>query len=192
MNTVSESNGHGIPAGTWVVDPHNSSIEFEVKNFDIITVSGYFAEFEGTVTSTGQADGTRASGTVKTASLSTRVPDRDERVLTTEFLDVKLFPEINFTSSSIEPLGDGLFRIGGDMTMKDVSRHVELDATMRGPIADHRDVTRVAVDAVGEIDRMEFGLDWDERTPAGAPMASHGVKLIFHLGLRKVPAGQGA
>src|SRR4029077_3995269 len=72
-----------LPAGTWKVDPVHSSVEFQVKHLGIATVKGQFNEFEGTVEV--DQDGARAYGTVQTASVDTREPQRDEHLRSADF-----------------------------------------------------------------------------------------------------------
>jgi YceI-like domain len=86
--TGSQQASVGVPAGTWSVDPVHSTVEFQVRNMGIVWVRG-FTDFQGTVESTGEPGGVRASGTVEVASLDTRSAQRDQHLRAAEFFDLE-------------------------------------------------------------------------------------------------------
>jgi polyisoprenoid-binding protein YceI len=175
-----------LPAGTWAPDPVHSSVSFRVRNMGIVTVTGHFADFEGRLVSDGTLAGTRAEGSAEVASLTTRSDKRDQHLLGDDFFAASEHPQIGFRSTAIAPDGDG-FKVTGDLTIRGTTRSVELHAVPQAPepIDDPWGGTRVGLEVTGEIDRRDYGLEWDVRTPAGVPLASHTVKLDLHLGLVK-------
>src|ERR1700751_1931717 len=110
----------GVPPGTWSVDPVHSTVEFQVRNMGIVWARGLFKDFQGTVESTGEPGGVRASGTVAVASPDTRSEQRDQHLHGAEFFDLENHPRITFESTSIEARGDGL-RVVGNLTLKGVT-----------------------------------------------------------------------
>ncbi len=180
-----------VPPGIWKVDPNHSSVEFEIKNFEIVTVTGYFGDFEGTLVSHGDLASVQASGAVRTASVITRAPSRDERLRSDEFFAAERFPEIQFRSGHLEQLDHERVRIVGELSIKEASRQVDFEAAIQGPFLDHRGCTRLAIDATTVIDRLDFGLDWDEEGPDGRKMAGHAVRLVLHLGALRVEEASG-
>ena len=174
--TGSQQDSAGVPAGTWSVDPVHSTVEFQARSMGIVWVRGLFADFQGTVESTGQPRDVRASGTVEVASLDTRSAQRDQHLRGPEFFDLENHPRITFESTRTEPQGDGL-RVVGNLTIRGVTREVELDATVQGPVGDPWGNERVGVEVAGTINRRDFGLNWDSRTPDGVPLAGDDVRL---------------
>ena len=173
-----------LPAGTWTVDPVHSSVEFQVRNMGIVWVKGVFTDFTGTIESAGGSDGARATGTVEVASVNTRSEQRDQHLRSAEFFDVENHPQIKFESTRFEP-HDGGLRVVGDLTIKGITREVQLDATVQGTVDDPWGNQRVGVEATGALNRRDFELNWDARTPSGAQLASDDVRLILHLGAVK-------
>jgi polyisoprenoid-binding protein YceI len=173
-----------IPAGRWAADPAHSSVSFRVRNMGIVTVTGYFSDFEGSLVSDGTIQGTRAEGTVEVPSVNTRSERRDQHLLAEDFFAAEQHPQIRFSSTEIEPDGDG-FRVTGDLTIKGITHPLELHAVPQAPepIDDPWGGTRIGLEVTGEIDRRDYDLNWDVRTPAGVPLASHKVKLDLLLGL---------
>src|SRR5918992_758648 len=94
-----------VPTGTWRVDPAHSSVEFEIKHMMIATVRGRFTEFEGMIVAAEDLADSRAYGVVNAASIDTNNPDRDAHLRSADFFDVERYPEIQFESTRIKPLG---------------------------------------------------------------------------------------
>ncbi len=181
MNATTESPIQ-IPTGTWNVDPVHSSVEFQVRNMGIVTINGYFEDFEGAFESNG--DSVSAKGTVKAASVHTRSEKRDEHLRADDFFDVEKHPEITFRSTRVEPAGDH-FHVTGDLTIKGQTHEVTFHATAEGTASDPWGNDRVGIAATGKVDRRDFDLNWDVKTPGGTPLASYEVKIALHLGAVK-------
>jgi polyisoprenoid-binding protein YceI len=170
-----------VPTGTWKVDPAHSSIEFEIKHMMIATVRGRFREFEGTIEAAEDIADSRVYGTVKAASVDTNEPTRDAHLRSPDFLDADRYPEIRFESSRIEPLGGPEFRILGDLTIKDVTREIELKATVEGAQRDPWGNERVGLRVRGTINRSDFGLRWQQVLETGGFLVGEELKVLVDV-----------
>jgi polyisoprenoid-binding protein YceI len=170
-----------VPTGTWHVDPAHSSVEFEVKHMMIATVRGRFNEFEGTIDAAEDIKDSRVYGKVKTASIDTNDATRDAHLRSADFLDVGNHPEITFESTDIEPLGGPEFRVTGELTIKGVTRTVELDSTVEGAERDPWGNERVGVRVRGAIDRKDFGLTWQKMLESGGFLVGEQVKILVDV-----------
>lgn len=170
-----------VPVGTWKVDPAHSAVEFQVKHMMIATVRGRFSEFEGTVEAAPDIDDSRAYGTVKVASIDTNQPDRDAHLRSPDFFDAERYQEIRFESKRIVPLGGAHFRVVGDLTIKDETREVELEATVHGADRDPWGNERVGVSWRGTINRRDFGLKWQQVLETGGFLVGEEVKVIVDI-----------
>jgi polyisoprenoid-binding protein YceI len=169
-----------LPAGTWKVDPVHSSVEFQVKHLGIATVKGQFTEFEGTL-EVGPA-GASAYGTVKTASVNTREPQRDAHLRSADFFEVDKYPEIGFRSTAIRPTGKDEFEIDGDLSIHGVTRPVTLKGTLEGiEPEDHQGNTRVGVSATGQINRSDFEMRFNAALGSGNVVVSDKVKILVDV-----------
>ena len=169
-----------LAQGTWSVDASHSSVEFQVKHMGIATVKGFFHDFEGSLEVA--EDGTiSAGGSVKAASIDTRLAQRDEHLRSGDFFDVENHPELRFQSTSVEEVGDDRYRIVGDLTIRGVTREVELDAVVEGAGEDPYGNTRVGLEVTGEIDREEFGLTWNQALETGGVLVAKRVKILLDL-----------
>lgn len=170
-----------VPAGVWKVDPAHSSVGFEVAHMKIATVRGHFKEFEGTIDAGEDPVDCRAYGTVKVASIDTGNPDRDAHLRSPDFFDAERYPEMRFESTSIEHLSGGSFRILGDLTIRDVTRAVELDGTVNGAGEDPWGNERVGVSVRGTVNRTEFGLRWQQMLAGGGFLVGEHVHVLIDV-----------
>ena len=74
--------------------------------------------------------------------VDTGTPDRDAHLRSPDFLDVERYPEMRFASTAVEQLDDDVYRVTGDLTIKDVTRPVAVDFTpltgsAAGPLRQH-------------------------------------------------------
>ena len=155
-----------IPSGTWKTDPAHSSIEFGIKHLLITTVKGAFTDFDGTIEV--DEDGTaKAYGTIRAASITTYEPQRDQHLHSPDFFDVVTFPEVRFESTAIEHVEGNRFRVTGQLTIKDVTRDVELDATFEGTNRDPYGNDRIGLTLRGAVDPTDYGVDWNQELETG-------------------------
>ncbi len=169
-----------VPAGTWKVDPVHSSVEFQVKHLGIATVKGQFKEFEGTL-DVGP-DGAVAYGTVKTTSVDTREPQRDDHLRSADFFEVEKYPEIGFRSTAIRATGEDEFEIDADLSIHGVTRPVTLKATLEGyEPEDHQGKTRVGISASTQINRSDFEMRFNAALGSGNMVVSDKVKIVVDV-----------
>jgi polyisoprenoid-binding protein YceI len=169
-----------LPTGTWRVDPVHSSVEFQVKHLGIATVKGLFKEFEGTL-EVGP-DGAVAYGTVQTASVDTREPQRDEHLRSADFFEVDKYPEIGFRSTEIRTTGEDEFEIVADLSIHGVTRSVTLQATLEGiEPEDHQGNTRVGISAATQINRSDFEMRFNAALGSGNVVVSDKVKILVEV-----------
>ena len=160
------------------LDQAHTHLGFTAKHLAVATVRGRFNKFEGYFESPGD-DYTKARGELKVevASLESRSDQRDTHLRSADFFDAEKYPYITFKLTGIEPVDDENFRVKGDLTVKETTKPITLDATIEGRLPDPFGAKeRIGISARGQLNRMDFGLNWDG--VAGAvPFASHTIKL---------------
>ena len=170
----------------WVLDPAHSEIQFKVRHMMISNVTGSFSKFDATAETEGEDFTTaKAAFTAETDSLSTGNEPRDGHLKGPEFLDSAKFPQIRFTPTKYENIGDdGSYVILGDLTIRDVTKPVKLEVEFGGVIKDPWGNIRAGMTVSGKINRKEFGLVWHQVTEAGGLVVGDEVRL--HAGLEFV------
>jgi polyisoprenoid-binding protein YceI len=166
-----------VPAGTWTVDRVHSTIGFSVE-YMAGTFAGTFSDFDVSV-----ADGV-LKGTAKVASVQVKDPNLEAHLQSPDFFDAERYPELSFVSRSIERGGDHL-AIKGDITIKGHTEPAELTAIITEPIADPYGGTRYGLKLETTIDRLAFGVSWNNPLPSGDPALSNDVVLTADLQLSR-------
>ena len=171
----------------WTIDPTHAEIGFSVRHLMISTVRGRFAGISGTVTVDEQNPrNSKVDVTIDATSIDTRQEMRDNHLRSPDFFDVAKFPNLHFVSKRIE--GDprrGDFRLVGDLTIRDVTREVELKAALEGETKDPWGNERAGFSASGKINRTDFGLHWNQALETGGVVVSDEVKLSLDVELVK-------
>jgi polyisoprenoid-binding protein YceI len=171
-----------VPPGTWTVDPVHSSVGFTIKHMMIATVRGKFNEFEGTIEAAADDPAhSHARGTVTVASIDTGNPDRDAHLRSPDFFDAERYPYITFESTRIRHVSGGTFELTGDLTIKGVTREVQMEAVVEGADTDPWGMERVGISVRGTINRTEFGLEWQQRLAAGGLLVGEQVGIQIDI-----------
>jgi polyisoprenoid-binding protein YceI len=165
-----------VPTGTWSSDPVHSSIGFAVKHMGVTPFRGGFKQFEATL-----ADG-KLSGTAPVETIQTDDENLTGHLLSPEFFDSERHPELQFESTEIRREGDDV-TVDGTLTLKGVTRPVELRGKISGPLGDPYGNTRLGLELETTIDRTEFGIDWNADLPSGGRVLADDVTLSAQLEL---------
>ncbi len=170
-----------IPTGTWKADHAHSKVGFAVKHMGIATVRGEFTEFDGTLEVPGDLSTAKAYGTVKTASVDTHEPQRDEHLRSADFFEAETHPEITFHSTRIESVDEDTFRIVGELSLHGVTREIQLEAVVQGVDTDPWGNERVGLEVVGELSRGDFGMKFNQALGSGNLLVGDKVKLALDI-----------
>jgi len=168
-----------IPAGVYNVDPAHSNVGFEVRHMGIATVRGSFRTFEGKLDATGEAP--VLEGSVVVESIDTGEENRDGHLKAPDFFDTAQYPQITFHSTGAEPTGNDQIRLEGEITIKGVSKPIELTGTVSENGEDPWGNERVGLEVEGKIDRRDFDLKWNQTLPNGNLLVSNDVKLVISV-----------
>ena len=161
-----------IPAGEYKIDPAHSTIGFAVRHYEINWVDGRFKDFEGTIRYDDK-DVTKSSVefTAKSTSIDTGVEARDKHLRTADFFEVEKYPTLSFKSTRVERKGKDAYVLHGDLTMKGVTKPVQLPFSVVGAVKDPRGNTRFGVAAQTKVNRRDYGINF------GGPMTGGGLSI---------------
>jgi polyisoprenoid-binding protein YceI len=163
----------GYVAGTWDIDPVHSHIGFVARHLMVSKVRGNFGKFEGQIITAEDPLQSSATATIDTTSFDT---GNDQR----NFLDVANYPQMTFRSTSIRSEG-GEYVATGDLTIKGVTRPVELTVEVNGFGPDPYGGTRLGLSATGEINRNDYGISFNMALPTGGVMISEKIQLTIEV-----------
>lgn len=163
---------------TWTIDPSHSAVEFSVKHMMFATVRGRFSKFSGTIT-VPNGDPTQATidVSIDADSIDTRDEKRDEHLRSNDFFGAGDNPQITFRSTSVRDKGGDRFEVTGDLTIRGVTKQVVLDATFNGQGVNPWGATVAGWSAKTEVDRKEFGVNWNAALESGGFLVGDDVKI---------------
>ena len=171
-----------LQAARYDIDVAHSSIQFKVKHLGISTVTGRFKQFIGFISADEKnATKSKVEVTVDITSVDTQNEKRDEHLKSPDFFDAAKYPSARFVSKKVSPVQDGKFTVGGDLTLRGVTKPVTLDAVFEGKAKDPWGAERAAFTATAVINRQDFGIKWNQVLDNGGVMVSDEVKLEFEI-----------
>lgn len=165
-----------LTPGTWTIDPAHTNVGFVARHLVVAKVRGRFGTVTGTLTIADDKLASKVDATVEMGSVETGDAGRDEHLRSADFFDVENFPTMTFVTTGLR--GDGAeYVLTGDLTIKGVTRSIELDVEFEGVSPDPWGGTRVGFSAEGEINRRDFGLNFDVKIDTGAALVSEKIKI---------------
>jgi polyisoprenoid-binding protein YceI len=165
-----------VPTGTWILDPIHSTIGFEVDYLSG-TFRGQFREVEAKLV---VDQPTRLAGSAKVASVDVKDENLSAHLQSPDFFDAERHPELRFEATGID-LSAEKVTVGGELTIKGVTKPIELTGTIVPPITDYAERERIGLRLETALDRTDFGVDWNAPLPSGEPALANEVRLAADL-----------
>lgn len=174
MLTVSPA----FAADVYHVDSSHSNIGFKVRHMGISYVTGKFDQFQGKLSFDGDQL-TAISGTAVASSINTAQAMRDEHLKKDDFFNAAQFPVITFESIKVTQNGNQV-SVVGNLTIRDATKVVVLQGELGG-FADAGKGKKTGLVLEGEINRKDFGLQFNKLLETGAAMVGDQVKIMLDI-----------
>jgi polyisoprenoid-binding protein YceI len=161
------------------LDKHHSDLGFTAKHMVFTTVRGHFTQYDGYVEVEGD-DYTKATGefTLQVASINSNNEKRDEHLRSADFFNAAQYPTLTFRPTAIVAKGGDRYAVTGDLTIREVTRPIELDVRVEGRIAtDAFGKERIAVSGTGSVNRKDWDLNWNMALETGGFLVSDEIKI---------------
>ena len=171
---------------TYKIDPAHSEITFKVKHLMIASASGRFTQFDATMQS-NKEDFSDAVVTFEAdvASITTNNEQRDAHLKSDDFFNAEKHPKMIFKSTGLKKISDEDYKLYGELTIRDVTKPVELKVTYHGSMVDPWGNSRIGFEVEGKINRHEYGLKWNAVTETGGLVVGPDVKIHANVELIK-------
>ena len=162
----------------WALDPAHTEIAFKVRHMMIANVKGEFRKFAASLLTDGQ-DFTKSKidVTIDAKSILTHDVQRDDHLRSGDFFDVEKYPTLTFNGTSITKVDDDEYKLKGILSIKDVSKEVELDVDFGGLSKDPYGQEKAGFSLEGKISRKDFGLTWNAALETGGVLVGDEVKI---------------
>lgn len=169
---------------SWKIDPSHSEIQLSVRHMMISKVRGRFESFDGQV-DFNEENPTASSVdvTIDAGSINTRDGQRDGHLKSADFLNAEAYPVLRFKSNRVEVVGEKKGRIYGELTIRDISREVVLDAEFTGKAKSPWGTTSAGFSATTSFDRTDWGLGWNQALETGGILVGNKVDVSIELEL---------
>ncbi len=175
----------GSAQTAWNLDRSHTAIKFSVRHMLVYDVEGNFKEFTLAFASDKEDHSDATLGvTIQTASINTDNERRDGDLRSPNFFESEKFPTITFKSTKFEKTGENIYKIYGDLTVRDVTKPVVFDAVHGGIVKTSRGIVS-GWKATLTINRFDFGLKWDRAVETGGLVVGKDVTITVNAAVRK-------
>jgi polyisoprenoid-binding protein YceI len=170
--------GVAIPeAGTFTLDATHTTVGFVARHLMVSKVRGSFGEVSGSIVIGEDPLASSVQVSLKADSITTGQADRDTHLRSADFLDVETYPELTFKSTRVVATGGNEFTLLGDLTVRGVTREVELAVEFEGVAKSPWGQEVIGFTAATEIDREAFGITWNAALETGGVLVGKKIKI---------------
>lgn len=155
------------PAGAaerYVIDTQgqHAFIQFRIPHLGFSWLYGRFNEFTGEFTFDPENPAASSvTAEVRTQSIDTNHDRRDEHLRGEDFLSVAEHPLATFESTAFTPLGDGRYRLAGDLTLMGRTAPIAIEVAEVGAGPDPWGGFRRGFEGTTTLNLKEWGIDYE-------------------------------
>jgi polyisoprenoid-binding protein YceI len=170
-----------MTTNSWTFDTAHSGIGFAVRHLMISKVRGSFDKWTGTLQyDESDPTSTQIDVRVEAASINTKEDKRDAHLRSPDFFDVESHPELRFKSTLVRQDGDD-YVVAGELTIRGVTRAVELTVERLGSGRDPWGGERAGFSAKTSINRKDFGLTWNQALETGGVLVGEKIEITLDV-----------
>ena len=170
----------GYVVGTWDIDASHSTVGFSVRHMMVSKVRGYFRTFSGVLVTAEDPAASTVEATIDMDSIDTRQEQRDAHIRSADFFDVGNHTHMTFRSTEVRTDGAD-WTVVGDLTIKGITKPVELALELNGFGPDAYGGTRAGFSAKTEISRKEYGVDIDMPMDGGGVVVGDKISIELEI-----------
>ena len=170
----------GLVPGVWAVDPSHSEVGFTARHLMVSKVRGRFTDYEATITIAPNVLDSTVEATVSLASVETKDEKRDAHLRSADFFHADEHPTMTFRSTGIRENGSD-FYLDGELSIRGVTKPVTFDLEFNGVVTTPWGGQSAGFSAETEINRKEWGLEWNVALESGGVLVSEKVKIALEI-----------
>jgi polyisoprenoid-binding protein YceI len=177
-----------VNASDYVIDTQDAHafIQFKISHLGYSWLLGRFDRFSGEFSyDENDPASTSVDVVVDTESIDTNHAERDQHLRDSEYLDVKRYPQAHFVSTHYVDLGGGEGRLTGNLTLRGVTRPIEIEVKTVGAGPDPWGGYRRGFEGTTHLTLADYGIT----AFLGAAARQVGIYLSIE-GVRKKPDNQ--
>jgi polyisoprenoid-binding protein YceI len=162
----------------WTLDPAHSKVQFAARHLIISEVTGHFNNFDLKLTAGNDFSDSEIEVTIDVNSIDSGIADRDNHLKSPDFFEAEKFPQITFKGRKIEKIDDEEFKLYGNLTIRDITKPIELKVIYGGTITDPWGKTRAGFKVLGSINRFDYNLKWNALIETGGAVVGKTINII--------------
>jgi len=167
-------------AGNYSIDKAHSTIGFNVTHMIISKVDGKFTDYDVKLHfDENNLDDFSVDVTAKIKSIDTDNAKRDSHLISSDFFDASNYPDMTFKSTQVIKSNEG-YVASGVLTIRGISKNIDLPFTVSGPVQDPWGNTRIGIKAATIINRQDFGVNWNTVMDNGGFVVDDEVEIIIN------------
>lgn len=170
----------GYVAGTWTIDAVHSEVGFSVRHMMVSKVRGKFTKFSGELVTTPEVLGSSVNAEIDLASIDTGNEQRDGHLRSIDFFDAENHPVMTYRSTGLRAQGDR-YVLDGELTLRGITKSVPLVLEVNGFGPDAYGGTRAGFTATGELNRQDFGVNWNAALETGGVVLSDKITIQLEI-----------
>lgn len=159
----------------YTIDPTHTATVFTWNHFGFSTPSANFSDIQGVISvDNAKPANSSVNVTIPLSSLNTNVKALDEHLKNADFFNAEKYPTITFKSTKVQAVGKNKYKITGNLTVKDVTKPVVLDAVLnKQGVHPMTKAQSIGFNATTSFDRSAFGV--------GAYVPNVGDKITVNI-----------
>ncbi len=170
----------GYVAGSWTIDPSHTDVGFSVRHLMVSKVRGRFHGVEGSIVTAGNPFDSSVEVSVDLATVDTGNQQRDDHIRSADFFESDANRTMTYRSTGVRSDGDD-YIVEGELTLKGVTKPLLLKAELNGFANDPWGGTRVGFSASGELNRRDFGVNWNAAIEGGGVVVGDKVQINIEV-----------
>lgn len=165
----------------WTIDSSQSDVLIKMRHSIIAYLAGTINKFDGHIDiANNEIEDASIQFSLDVKNKDNKLEQIDSHLKMTDLFDVNQYPIISFKSTSFEKINKNINFLKGNLTIKNITKPVELDAEFIG-INAYNGNQKAAFEVTGKINRKDFGLTYNSFNQNGGLALGQDIKLIANL-----------
>lgn len=165
----------------WTIDSNQSDVLIKMRHSIIAYLAGNINKFNGYLDiENNEIKDASVEFSLDVNNKDSKLEQIDTHLKMNDLFDVNEYPIISFKSTYFEKAATNINFLKGNLTIKNITKPVELDAEFIGINAYNGD-QKAAFEVTGNISRKDFGLTFNSFHQTGGLALGQDIKLIANL-----------
>jgi polyisoprenoid-binding protein YceI len=165
----------------WTINSSQSDVLIKMRHSILAYLGGSINKFHGHVDlDNNEIEDATIEFSLDVNNREAKLEQINTYLKLNDFFDVNKYPTISFKSTSFQKVNKNINFLKGDLTIKDVTKTVELDVELIE--TDYYDGNKkVSFELTGDINRKDFGLAYNSFNENNGLSTGQDIKLVANL-----------